>query len=179
MGKGMQWTPQADQKLLLAIIAASPHPVDAAKVALYAGLTKNNVIWRLRTLGKEAKELHAQPEGDETTTATPSKKRSLPSEATLPSKRKRTTKNGGKKNLKFEDTSDEEPMTPPLSYDSDGDGTSSLRDDSDREEETGPSSIEPETPPTKIMPRRRVKLEPGSYAKIANAYDSEDELFNE
>ncbi|KAK6341003.1 hypothetical protein TWF696_009315 [Orbilia brochopaga] len=179
MGRSnMQWTPQADQKLLLAIIAASPSPVDIAKVALLTGWTKNNISWHLYTLKKDAAKLRANLEGGETSVSTTSKKRSSPSEDTSPSKKKRTAKGGKKKNLKFEDTSDEEPMTP-KTWDSDDDGTPSLRDETDNEEETGPSSIEPETPPTKIMPRRGVKLEPGDYAKMINAYDSEDEFFDE
>ncbi|KAJ6262213.1 hypothetical protein Dda_3018 [Drechslerella dactyloides] len=179
----MQWTPQADQNLLLAVLATSP-PIDNAKVAAYAGLTKNNVKWRLHTLDKEAAKRRAATEGGESPFSTPSKKRpSTYAEATPPNfKKKRVAKAGKKKSIKDEDTSDGESLTPQVFSDSDDNCVPSLRDDYGTEgEETGPSSIEPETPPTKIMPRRSVKLEKGDYAKIVNKYDedSEDERFTD
>ncbi|KAK6528741.1 hypothetical protein TWF694_003980 [Orbilia ellipsospora] len=162
----IKWTPDNDRLLLLAILAASP-PIDVATVAFHAGLTVNNVQWRLYTLRKNAAKMRISA-GGEASPIIPSKKRATSdSRTSSPIKKRKVApiaKRGRKRNLKIEDTSDEESLMSKLEDDSEEEQTPSLVDEDGRDE-TGPSSIEPETP-IKNLPRRRVKLEPGSYKKL-------------
>ncbi|KAF3911963.1 hypothetical protein AA313_de0203364 [Arthrobotrys entomopaga] len=178
----IKWTPEKDHTLLLAILAAAPQ-VDVRTIAFHAGLTVNNVHWRLYTLRKDAAKMRMNAES-ERSPAAPSKKRASTDSQSSKSIKKRKTapvsSRGRKRNLKIEDTSDEESLMSKLGDDSEEEHTPSLVDDEDRDE-TGPSSIEPETP-IKVLPRRRVKLEPGSYKKLDAGSDfdfgeEEDELF--
>ncbi|KAF3918864.1 hypothetical protein ABW20_dc0102723 [Dactylellina cionopaga] len=168
----VQWTHEADRRLLLAVIASTPN-LDIKTVAFHGGFTTNNVSWRFHVLKKEAAQLRIKSECGELT-PTPSKKRAVPSsDSPSPSLGKKRKLAAKKKKALFEDTSDEEPLTPKFDGESESEETPSLHDDEG--EETGPSSIEPESVATKVLPRRKVKLEPGAYKRLAGVSDSSEE----
>ncbi|EPS41067.1 hypothetical protein H072_5047 [Dactylellina haptotyla CBS 200.50] len=158
--KNIKWTPEADQNLLLAILAAGPS-IDVATVAANAGLTTNNVAWRLHTLKKNAAKLRANNNGG-TQPVTFSKKRAYPSSeaSSSPMKKARTAKGKGKKRRVIDDTTDEESLKSLLGSETEAEETPCLQDEEGEEKETSPSSIEPESP-TKVLPRRKARLEPG------------------
>ncbi|KAF3931778.1 hypothetical protein ABW19_dt0204714 [Dactylella cylindrospora] len=159
----MKWTLEADRSLLLAILAANENSnYDYAKIGKFAGVEKGQVTWRFHILRKEVKAMRA---GAGAGTTTPSKKRSSPS-STESSPKKRKV---GRRVRILEDTSEEEPMTPRMEDEDDHEETPELEDD---DAEDSPPAMGPATP-TKVLPRRKARLQPGAYKKLDGESESE------
>ncbi|KAF3095503.1 hypothetical protein TWF102_007221 [Orbilia oligospora] len=174
------WTPETDRVLLLAIIATTGSP-SLPTIASFTGYSLNSLIWRFRTLKKEAASL--QDKSQETSSRgkfsppTSRKRANTGSDRSSLIKKRKTssTKGGKRKNPIFHDTSDEEPPTPVFteSEEEEEEGqTPSLHDDD--EDETDTSFIEPVTP-TKPRPQRKAKPAPGYYKLLDEGSEPEFE----